>query len=190
MTEHAKDIQHAPGEGPSTGFVSKTENKITSSTAAQAIAKSSSSPTTTTTVSSCKGQNINTVPVHVRAEFRTSAAELFTTFTDPQRITAFTRSPPTVWEGAKANSKFTLFGGGVSGEYVSLKEPTQIIQKWRLAQWPAGHHTTLTLDFNQDNSNGVTNLKAVFGQVPAGEEETTEQRFNEYYIRSLKTTFG
>ena len=184
---HGKDIQHAPGQGPPTGYIPKdTQSKVTSSSAAQANAKVAS----TVSTSVGNGPSINTVPLSSTAEFRTSAAELFFTFTDPQRLTAFTRSPPTVFEGAKPHGKFTLFGGGVVGEYVSLKEPSQIVQKWRLAQWPQGYFSTLTLDFDQDDINGVTNMRANWDKVPVGEADMTKAKWDEYYVRSLKTTFG
>ena len=183
IKEHGQNIQHAPGTGPPTGY---TNSKTTSSTSSQSLNKSSSTITTSTNGTS----NINTVPLSVNTEFRTSAAELFTTFTDPRRIAAFTRSPPTTFEGPKPGGKFALFGGGVTGEYVSLKEPTQIVQKWRLATWPSGHYTTLTLDFDQDDANSVTNMRASWDKVPVGEEDSTRGKWGEYYVRSLKTTFG
>ena len=136
------------------------------------------------------GPAVNTVPVSSTAEFRTSAEELFVTFTDPARLTAFTRSPPTQFEGAQPGGKFGLFGGGVTGEYVSLKKPTQIVQKWRLAHWPQEHYSELTLDLDQDDVNGVTNMRVNWDKVPVGEEESTREKWGEYYVRSLKTTFG
>ena len=186
MAEHGKAIQHAPGSGPPTGYTTPV-SKTTSSSASQTLAKASSALASD---SSKKGPAVNAVPVSTSSEFRTSAAELFTTFTDPQRITAFTRSPPTVFEGAKPGGKFGLFGGGVSGEYVSLKEPTQIVQKWRLANWPADHYSTLTLDFDQNDVDAVTNMRVKWDRVPVGQEEITEAKWGEYYVRSLKTTFG
>ena len=185
ISEHGKDIQHAPGSGPPTGYATPT-TKVTSSSAAQTLAKASSS----LAQSSGQGPAVNTVPVRTSAEFRTSAAELFTTFTDPQRIAAFTRSPPVVFEGAKPGGKFSLFGGGVQGEYVELKEPTRIVQKWRLASWPQGHYSKLTLDFDQDDVDAVTNMRVEWDRVPVGEEGMTEGKWGEYYVRSLKTTFG
>lgn len=184
IAEHGKDIQHAPGTGPPTGYVQPV-NKTTSSTAAQTNAKAKSTSSTGE-----KGPSVNTVELTSTTEFRTSAEELFITFTDPQRIAAFTRSPPTVWEGANAGSKFAIFGGGVNGEYVSLKKPTQIVQKWRLAHWPQGHYSKLTLDFDQDDVNSVTNMRVKWDQVPVGEEDSTREKWGEYYVRSLKTTFG
>lgn len=123
-------------------------------------------------------------------EFRTDASNLFATFTDPQRITAFTRAPPKTFEGAKPGAKFEIFGGNVSGEFVKLDEPTYIEQKWRLAQWPAGHFSTLKMKFEQNDVDAVTVMKVEWEGVPVGQEEPTRRNWNEYYVRSIKTTFG
>src|SRR4051812_16655205 len=79
--EHGKDIQHAPGSNPSSGF---STPKVYSSSS---INKSSSEikPTSTSTQSS-SGSLVNVVTITDSTEFRTTAAELFQTFTDPQRL--------------------------------------------------------------------------------------------------------
>ncbi|MCJ1476559.1 hypothetical protein MMC13_005225 [Lambiella insularis] len=190
ITKHAKDLQHPSGSGSTSG-VATPVNKTTSSTAAQTHAKPNTGSATTTSISSNKnGPSVNTTSLTSTTEFRTTADELFETFTSVARLTAFTRSPPTVFEGAHAGGKFALFGGGVSGEYVSLKPPTQIVQKWRLGHWPQGHFSKLTLDFDQDNVNAVTMMRVEWDAVPVGEEDSTREKWGEYYVRSLKTTFG
>lgn len=188
MAEHGKDIQHAPGSGPPTGYTTPTQ-RTGSSVADVAKGKAASSASTSTSQSGA-GKSLNCVPLTSTTEFRTSAAELYTTFTDVGRITAFTRSPPVVFEGPKPGGKFALFGGGVRGEYTSLDEPKQITQRWRLSHWPEGHFSALTLDFDQDDANSVTNMRAHWDQVPVGEEDSTREKWGEYYVRSLKTTFG
>lgn len=123
-------------------------------------------------------------------EFRTSAEELFITFTDPQRIAAFTRAPPKVFEGAQVGGKFELFGGNVSGEYTELEKPKKITQKWRLKQWPEGHYSTLGITFDQNDVDAVTTMRVEWKGVPVGQEEVTKRNWSEYYVRSIKTTFG
>jgi len=184
ITEHGKDIQHAPGSNPSSGF---STPKYVSGTS---IPKTSSSSAPSTTTSTGKGPSINVTTVTDSTEYRTTAAELYTTFTDPQRIAAFTRAAPQVFEGAKPGGKFALFGGNVSGEYESLEEPTKIVQKWRLAQWPAGHYSTLNIRFEQNDVDHVTIMRVDWQGVPVGQEEVTKRNWGEYYVRSIKTTFG
>lgn len=183
IAEHGKDIQHAPGSNPSSGF--STPKYVPSASASKDVPKSS-----TTTQSSSRGPSVNVTSVTDSTEFRTTAAELYQTFTDAQRITAFTRSAPLKFEGAKVGGKFELFGGNVSGEYSALEEPTKIVQKWRLAQWPQGHFSTLNIRFEQNNVDSVTVMRVDWQGVPVGQEEVTKRNWGEYYVRSIKTTFG
>lgn len=181
VSEHGKDIQHAPSNNPSSGWRTPTHLQPSEAAAAAAAA-----PTT----ASNKTSNVNTTTVSANEEFRTTAAELYATFTDPARIAAFTRAQPKLFEGAKVGGKFEIFGGNVSGSYLALEEPRRIVQSWRLDQWPAGHYSTLELVFDQNDVDGVTVMRVEWKGVPVGQEEVTRRNWNEYYVRSIKTTFG
>lgn len=181
ITEHGKDIQHAPGSNPSSGF-------STPKTLPQP-SRSTKEPASSTTKSS-SGSVVNTTTVNDTEEFRTTAEEMYKTFTDPQRIAAFTRAPPKVFEGAKKGGKFELFGGNVVGEYLELNEPTKIVQSWRLQQWPAGHHSTLEIEFDQNDVDAVTVMRVNWKGVPVGQEEVTKENWQNYYVHSIKRTFG
>jgi len=181
VAEHGKDIQHAPGSNPSSGF-STPKLHAPTGTAAKPAATSSSQTKT--------GAVVNTTTVSDNEEFRTTAEELYKTFTDPQRIAAFTRAPPKVFEGAKKGGKFEIFDGNVTGEYLELSEPTKIVQSWRLNQWPAGHFSTLKIEFDQNDADGVTVMRVEWTGVPIGQEEVTKRNWLEYYVRSIKRTFG
>jgi activator of HSP90 ATPase len=180
ITEHGKDIQHAPGSNPSSGF--STPKYVSSSSISKGSSSKVEAPVSRGTVS--------TTSLTDSTEFRTTAQELYNTFTDVQRISAFTRSKPLVFDGPKPGGKFELFGGNVSGSYAELEEPTKIVQKWRLAQWPSGHYSTLNIQFKQNNEDHVTVMKVEWDGVPTGQEEVTKRNWGEYYVRSIKTTFG
>ncbi|KAL8949267.1 MAG: hypothetical protein Q9222_004606 [Ikaeria aurantiellina] len=183
ISEHGRDIQHENSSAPFTRHTTTT-----SSTAAQTNAR----PTTkvSSTQASVSGPLVNTTTVNSNEEFRTTAGELYTTFTSPERIAAFTRAPPKVFEGAHVGGKFELFGGNVMGEFVELDEPTKIVQKWRLAQWAQGHYSRLEITFDQNERDAVTTMRVVWKGVPVGQEEVTKRNWGEYYVRSIKTTFG
>jgi activator of HSP90 ATPase len=182
ISEHGKDIQHAPGSNPSSGF---STPKVMSGSSAANPAEIKSKLTATNTTS-----KVNVTSLTDQQEFRTTAEQLFETFTEPQRIAAFTRAAPKLFEGAKEGAKFEIFGGNVSGEYTKLDRPTYIEQKWRLAQWPAGHYSTLKIKFEQNDVDAVTIMNVKWEGVPVGQEEPTKRNWNEYYVRSIKTTFG
>jgi len=161
VAEHGKDIQHAPGSNPSSGF-STPKVLQNSSVAKQGDNPKSSSATLTT-------GRVNVTSLSDQQEFRTTADQLFETFTDPQRIAAFTRAPPKVFEGAKEGAKFEIFGGNVSGSFAKLEKPTYIEQKWRLAQWPQGHFSTLKIKFEQNDVDAVTIMRVDWEGVPVGQ---------------------
>lgn len=181
IAEHGKDIQHAPGSNPSSGFSTPKQQVSFSAKAANAGASAAAQDN--------KGGVVNTTTLVESEEFKTTADQLYETFTDPQRIAAFTRAPPKKFEGAKKGAKFELFDGNVSGEFVELA-PTKIVQTWRLNQWPAGHFSQQTIEFDQNDSDGVTNMKVTWTGIPVGQEDVTKRNWSEYYIRSIKQTFG
>lgn len=185
IENHGKDIQHAPGSNPSSGFT--TPKVLQSSSVAKSSDTKAASSTSTST---SNGPKVNVTSLSDTQEFRTSADELYKTFTDPQRITAFTRGPPKLFEGATVGARFEIFGGNVSGSYTKLEEPTLVEQKWRLAQWPQGHFSTLKIRFEQNDVDAVTVMRVDWVGVPVGQEDDTKRNWDNYYVRSIKTTFG
>lgn len=177
IAEHGKDIQHTPGSGPATPSASSGSAKAASSAAQKPG----------TPVISHPGQVVNTVTLSDTAEFQTTAEELYTTFIDSQRVAAFTRAPPEVFQPSVGGG-FKLFGGNVEGEFLGLEQPKKIVMKWRLGGWPTGHFSKLTLVFDQGYDTTV--LRYTWEGVPIGQEDVAKKNFNEYYVKSIKTTFG
>lgn len=182
VTEHGKDIQHAPGSNPSSGFATPVYHPHKSPSPAAGAPK-------TATTSTGK-VSVNTTTVTASDEFRTTAEELYTTFTDPQRIAAFTRGPPRQFDGANVGGKFAIFDGNVTGEYVTLEPSKRVVQKWRLAQWPEGHFSTQEIVFDQNDVDRVTVMRVTWTGVPIGQEEVVQRNWEGYYVRSIKQTFG
>ncbi|KOS23022.1 Uncharacterized protein ESCO_003808 [Escovopsis weberi] len=181
IAEHGKDIQHAPGSNPSSGFSTPRTAPQQPSVKPAASAASAPSPA---------GAIVNTTTVTDNDEFRTTADEMFETFVSKDRLAAFTRGVPRLFEGAHKGGKFQLFDGNVSGEYLELDRPKRIVQSWRLNQWPAGHHSTLQIDFDQNDVDHVTVMRVTWKGVPIGQEDVTKRNWREYYVRSIKQTFG
>ncbi|KAF8425912.1 activator of Hsp90 ATPase [Tirmania nivea] len=177
IAEHGKDIQHGPDSGPTSTSVSPAP--------AKAVSPAPQKPGTP--VISHPGQVVNTVTLSDTAEFQTTAEELYTTFVDPQRVAAFTRAVPQVFE-PNVGGKFKLFGGNVEGEFSELEKPKKAVMKWRLGGWPAGHFSKLTLVFDQGYDTTV--LRYTWEGVPVGQEDVAKKNFNEYYVKSIKITFG
>jgi len=183
IAEHGKDIQHSPASNPTSGFSTPTyyPHKAKADPASQA---------TQTSTSATGKVSVNTTTVTASDEFRTSAEELYNTFTDRQRIASFTRASPKEFEGAHEGGKFAIFDGNVTGEFVKLERPKIIVQRWRLAQWPEGHFSTQEIFFDQNNVDGVTVMRVTWSGVPVGQEEVVQRNWEIYYVRSIKQTFG
>lgn len=182
IAEHGKDIQHAPGSNPSSGFSTPKIHPQSGATSAPAGASSS--------VQTGAGAVVNTTTLSETTEFRTSADQLYETFTDAGRIAAFTRAQPKLFEGAKKGGKFELFDGNVTGEYLELAPPKKVVQSWRLRQWPAGHYSKLNIEFDQNDVDHVTLMRVTWTGVPVGQEDVTKRNWQEYYVNSIKRTFG
>ncbi|KAI9806594.1 MAG: hypothetical protein M1825_006051 [Sarcosagium campestre] len=187
IEEHGKDLQHGP-ESTSTSGVSTPVNTATST--GKSLPTTKATPTSISSTTSGKTSVVNTTTVNDTEEFRTTAEELFLTFTDSHRLAAFTRAPPKLFEGAKVGGKFEIFDGNVSGDFVELERPTKIVQRWRLGQWPTGHYSQLEIKFDQNDQDSVTVMRVKWDGVPVGQEEVTKRNWREYYVRSIKTTFG
>jgi activator of HSP90 ATPase len=179
IAEHGKDIQHAPDSNPSSGFSTP-----------RLVAPTSAPKPAGTAKPAAGAPGVNVTTLTESTEFRTTAAELYKTFTDAGRLAAFTRSAPLVFEGARPGGRFELFGGNVAGAFVELDEPRLVVQTWRLAQWPAGHYSTQRIRFEQDDGDHVTVMRVAWEGVPVGQEEVTRRNWGEYYVRSIKMTFG
>lgn len=180
IAEHGKDIQHTPGSNPISSATTPKIYRPISETSGSRVQSQNSTHQTI----------VNTTTVTSNDEFRAPASELYKTFTDPQRLAAFTRAPPKLFDGAKVGGKFELFGGNVLGEYLELLEPTKIVQSWRLNQWPKGHVSRLEIGFDQNDVDNVTVMRVTWTGVPVGQEEVTRRNWREYYVRSIKQTFG
>ncbi|KAI0188762.1 activator of Hsp90 ATPase [Xylaria flabelliformis] len=178
---HRKDIQHTPGSNPSSGFSTPKLYAPTGS-----AAKVETAPSTQKNTSS----SVNTTVLLEQAEFKAEAEDLYEVFTDARKLAAFTRAPPKKFDGAEVGGSWELFDGNVAGEFKELRRPTKIVQTWRLKQWPAGHYSQQTLIFDQNNVEHVTVLRVEWKGVPIGQEEVTKRNWDEYYVRSIKKTFG
>ena len=186
IAEHGRDLQHGPNSSASADAAASHHTSSANSSAGNKPAVAGATKAST---SNERTSTANVTVVTDTAEFQTTAAELFQTFTNPQRIAAFTRSPPKLFEGAQQGDKFEIFGGNVSGEFVELSEPTTIVQRWRLTQWPSGHYSTLRITFDQNDQDAVTVMRVRWDGVPVGQEEVTKRNWGEYYVVRVILTF-
>ncbi|KAJ1982666.1 Co-chaperone [Dimargaris xerosporica] len=177
---HRKDVYIDPSQLGSPGNARSTVAPPVVSTSTKAAAAINPS------VSSASSKVNNTVTIDETIEFVTSAAELYQTLLDPGRVAAWTRATPQIdpTEGAK----FSLFGGNVTGVLEQLVPNQMIVQKWRLATWPADYYSQVTMTLDQGDQS--VRLHLVQTGVPLGEQDQTKANWHHYYWQSIKATFG
>lgn len=132
-----------------------------------------------------KKVSVNSATVTVEASFMAAADDLFSMLTDEKRIPSWTRAPAK--SAAKVDTEYSLFGGGVTGKYVSLEPPSKIVQTWALQSptWPTGHIGTLTTTLNQ--SSDSTKITLSLAGVPLGMEDEIRNNLEGYYIHGFKS---
>ncbi|KAG0371770.1 hypothetical protein BGX24_001223, partial [Mortierella sp. AD032] len=130
---------------------------------------------------------VNTTTLDDTVELQASAHDIYDVLLNQAKVQIWTRSNKSTIE-PKVGSKFSLFGGSVTGEIKELVEDKKIVQSWRLSSWPPGHYSTVTMDITQ-NTN-FTAIKVKQEGVPIGEQDTTRQNWSNYYWAEIKRTFG
>ena len=173
IKEHGKDVF---SEATSAASSSRSQTPTNgAATTTNTIQKPS------TVAASSSAHKISTTKFTEKIEFQASAAELFTTFTDTNRIAAWTRAPP-VFE-RRVGGKYAFFGGNIIGEITQLEENKVLNQTWRIKAWPEGHYAKLNFAF--DEKIDSTTLTASFINVPVGQEEIVRSNFVEYYTKPI-----
>lgn len=146
-------------------------------------------PAATSPATSGNVPRYNTATLHLEPTFNTTAEQLYITLLDPARLAAWTRSPPQIEPFPPSpNSSFKLFGGSISGTLTKLVPNEHITQKWRLEDWKEGHYAELDIALVQGSSD--TKMVVKWSGIPVGQEDRVRENFENYYVRSIKITFG
>jgi len=132
------------------------------------------------------GAKLSTLPFSDTQQFKCTAVELYNALTLPEMVQAFTGGAAELL--AEPDGVFQLLGGNISGTFKELEPARRIVQQWRLKSWPAGHHSTVTIELEQKED--MTELRLNQTEVPASELERTRQGWQRYYWDSIRRVFG
>lgn len=169
---HGKDIQHE-------GQDFKEKNELPPPSNKPANEETESSKVVGTAA-------YNTTTLKLEPVFSAPADQLYDAFLKPEMVAAWSRSKPDI--SPEVGKQYSLFNGNVSGKIESLTPGKNIKMTWRLRDWKAGHYATMNLDFIQ--GAGETTIKVNWTGIPVGQEEIVQNNFEEYYVKSIKLTFG
>lgn len=197
ITTHASDIQLSSDKVNSTYTKASQEGTdnnapvVKKSPSLAPVSQKSTAPPAAAAKpeSSSSVPKYNTSTLHLEPTFNTTAEQLYITLLDKERIAAWSRSNPSM-EGfpPKEGSEFSLFGGSINGKFLKLVQNQHIVQLWRLEDWKTGHYAKLDMQLIQ--GTGETKMVVKWTGIPVGEEDRVRGNFEDYYIRSIKITFG
>ncbi|SCV03955.1 LANO_0G07272g1_1 [Lachancea nothofagi CBS 11611] len=199
LQAHANDIQ-VPSSQVASEFTKgnlqqpQTSGSVSPApTVSKALPKSNENVKTSSASGSSNAPLYNTTTLHLEPTFNVPAIELYQTFLDKQRVQAWSRSP-LISEGSKSSiekgDEFTLFGGNVTSKLVECDLGKRLVFEWRLNEWRKGHSSVLAMEFHESKEYHETKLQVTWSGVPVGEEDKVKGNFMDYYVRSIKLTFG
>lgn len=136
----------------------------------------------------------NTTSIHLEPTFNVPATELYRTFIDKNRIMAWSKSFSNV--NGKNGSElvvgdtFELFGGNVTSTLLDEVQDKKLVFSWRLKDWREKVNSKLIMEFHESKEYHETKLQVSWSGIPIGEEDRVRGNFEDYYVRSIKITFG
>lgn len=133
-----------------------------------------------------KTKNIQEVSLNITEEFKTSLEELYVTLTQPERLSAFTRS--NCISNPTKGGEFCIMDGNVTGTYIELVPNEKIVQKWRFKQWSEGLFSTVTIELQQKDNSTIVKLHQT--GVPDYDKQRTEEGWRQRFFGPIKQVFG
>lgn len=132
------------------------------------------------------GVRILTRDLELKEEFKCRKEELYRALTQPEMVSAFTRSPATL--ELEPQGKFSIFGGNITGSFVSLKQDEELRQRWRFREWPDAHYSDLTLTLQEKEDHTLLLVKQT--GIPESDFERTRNGWQQIYFKGIKQAFG
>ncbi|AET39221.1 Aha1p Ecym_4143 [Eremothecium cymbalariae DBVPG len=137
----------------------------------------------------------NTTTIHLEPTFNVAAHDLYNTLLDKQRIPAWTRSPVHHQTNSPnpllaVGDAIQLFGGNVTAILKHAEPPKTLVFDWRLKDWDPAQMSSMHIDFHESREFHETKMVVSWRGIPIGEEDKARANFEEFYVRSIKLTFG
>lgn len=121
-------------------------------------------------------------------EIEAPPEEVYSALTDPEKHSAFTGGEAT--GDPLVGGSFTAWDGYIEGKYLALEPPTRVLQEWLTSEWPVGQPPSLVEFRLEEAGTNRTRLTLMHSEVPAGQAESYQSGWVEYYWKPLERYFG
>lgn len=114
-------------------------------------------------------------------------AEIYKAWLSTKGHTAMTGSAAKV--DGKIGGKFTAWDGYIFGSTLALEPDQRIAQAWRTSEFPDEAPDSLVEITLKETKSG-TKITLTHSQIPAGQEDSYRQGWEDFYFKPMKEYFG
>jgi activator of HSP90 ATPase len=114
-------------------------------------------------------------------------AQVYDAFVNARVHSAFTGARAT--GSARVGSRFTAWGGYISGVHRVLVKGRRLVQDWQTSEWPEGADPS-RVEFSFKAVKGGTKIRMVHSNVPAEQAGAYRQGWIEYYWTPMAAYFA
>eukprot|EP01088_Endostelium_zonatum_P002284 TRINITY_DN1279_c0_g1_i1.p1 TRINITY_DN1279_c0_g1~~TRINITY_DN1279_c0_g1_i1.p1 ORF type:complete len:377 (+),score=108.92 TRINITY_DN1279_c0_g1_i1:70-1200(+) len=174
----------------------KSSSSNTDSSKPSSTTTTSQPSNSSTTIASNTSETINsnkdsTGKVKTRTfkedfKFRGKPMDIYDALTNQGKIEAFTGSSAKI--SAEVGGYFEIYGGHITGKFLQLMPGEKLVQDWRMASWPLGHFSRVTMTFEENKDGCVLHLTQE--GVPDEEMENIKQAWSNNVFERMKRLFG
>jgi len=112
--------------------------------------------------------------------------EVYELLMDSKKHSGFTGEEAKI--SREVGGKFSVYGGYAEGENLELIPDKKIVQKWRSEDWPEGHYSTVTFEFEESEEG--CKLKFTQENVPDENCKDIEEGWEDYYWKPMEEILG
>jgi activator of HSP90 ATPase len=116
-----------------------------------------------------------------------TSAEIYKAWLSTKGHTAMTGSAAKV--NGKIGGKFTAWDGYIFGSTLELKPDQFIVQAWRTSEFPDDAPDSL-VEISLKAIKGGTKITLVHSQIPAGQEDSYRQGWEDFYFKPMQAYFS
>ena len=114
-------------------------------------------------------------------------AEIYKAWLSTKGHTAMTGSAAKV--DGKIGGKFTAWDGYIFGSTLALEPDQRIAQAWRTSEFPDEAPDSL-VEISLKETKSGTKITLTHSQIPAGQEDSYRQGWEDFYFKPMKEYFG
>jgi len=120
------------------------------------------------------------------ATFKATPHSVYEMLMDSKKHAAFTGDRADI--SRREGSRFSAYGGWISGRNIKLVKDREIVQEWRGRSWPSGHYSVVRFSLRKNK----TGTRLIFTQTGIPEDEYDEIRagWKEDYWKKMKASLG